>query len=262
MFAFLRRKELSLLVVKLNGKAVCSIAAAELSCEKNPAIQLEANSVLELIDAKGHSHRHELGESTGWFHFSIRVHPNLACQADCVITDAREYDPDAFSEGRARGIRFQPFFISGASVANDKLYGQGLFARGLHFSGNITPGNTILSCVCDRCQRSFQIHSYHSGFSNTGYFYSDSGRFTITVHDRVPGCPAALAELDPVHLATLEAKLPRAPDGTSYRYANPFRCPHCSAPYIDFDAYPKNRQTEYYGNYFVGSELLRYEFGD
>jgi len=262
MFAFFKKKEPPLLLVKIDGKELCSIAAAEVPCEKTPAIQLKSNSVLELTDAKGISHKHELGEASGWFHFSIRVHPNLACQADCVITDAKEFDPDAFAKGKARGIRFQPFFISGAKVTNDQMYGQGLFARSLHFSGNITPGNIILSCECDRCRRSFQIHSYHSGFSNAGYFYSESGRFTITVSDRIPGCPAALSEPDQVDLAALEAKLPQAPDNSPYRYTNPFRCPHCSAPYIDFDTYPKNRQAEYYGNYFVGSELLRYEPSD
>ena len=156
-------------------------------------------------------------------------------------------------------IRFQPFFISGAKVSNDEMRGRGLFHRGLHFSGNITPGNVILSCECDCCKRSFQIHSFHSGFSNAGYFYSGSGNYTLTLSDRIPGCPAALSKPDPAGLAALEAKLPLAPDSTSYTYTNPFRCPHCFAPYIDFESHPGDRVSEYYGNYFVGSEPLRLE---
>ena len=141
-------------------------------------------------------------------------------------------------------------------MKNEELHGKGLFARGFHYSGTVTPGNIVLSCECDQCKRSFQIRSYHAGFSNAGYFYSESGKFTLTVSDRVAGCPAALSEPNPVELAAIEAVLPLAPDGTQYKYLNPFRCPHCSAPYIDFPANPKDRPGEYYGNYFVGSELL------
>lgn len=232
---------------------------ADVPCEKTPAIRLGANEVLEMKDAQGVTHRHELGGNAGWYHFSIRVHPNLACQADCVITDSQQLDPEAFGKGSASGIRFQPFFISGGKVKNEELRGRGLFARGLHFNGTVTPGNTVLSCECDHCKRSFQIRSYHVGFSKSGYFYSGSGKYTITVSDRVQGCPAALSEPNQAELEVLEAALPSAPDGTKFRYANPFRCPHCGAPYIDFAEYPKERPAEYYGNYFVGSELLRYE---
>jgi hypothetical protein len=157
------------------------------------------------------------------------------------------------------GIRIQPFFLSEGKVRNEELFGRGLFARGLHFSGTITRGDIILSCECDLCKKSFQIRSFHAGFSNSGYFYSGSGKCTVTVSDRVPGCPAALSEPNPAELAALEAALPPAPDGTHYKYTNPFRCPHCSAPYIDFEKNPKDRPEEYYGNYFVDSELLRYE---
>jgi hypothetical protein len=94
--------------------------------------------------------------------------------------------------------------------------------------------------------------------SATPDFYSDSGKYTITVSDRVPGCPAALTEPDPMELAALEAALPLAPDGTRFKYSNPFRCPHCATVH-DFGQNLKDRRGEYYGNYFVGSELLRYE---
>ena len=75
----------------------------------------------------------------------------------------------------------------------------------------------------------------------------------------MPGCPAALSTPNPAELAALEAALPLAPDGTRFRYTNAFRCPHCSAPYIDFEAHPEYRAGEYYGNYFPGTPLLRYE---
>jgi hypothetical protein len=246
------------LVVTVNGNALCAIAAADIPCERSPSIYLEAGSVLAFVDGDGIGHQHALGDAAGWFHFSIRVHPNLGCQADCVVTHERVVDPQAFSSGKATGIRFQPFFLTGAHVAPGELRGRGLFRRGLHFSGNVTPANIILSCECDRCRESFQIHSFHAGFANVGYFYSGSGKYTIMVSDHIPGSPAALAEPDAVSLAALEAQLPSAPDGTSYRYTNPFRCPHCGDPYIDFETWPQDRPGEYYGNYFVGSAPIRF----
>lgn len=259
MLSFLKKKASSLLLVQVNGQEVCEIAHADLPCEKTPTVWIEGNGTLELFDSQGVVHKHDLGSEVGWYHFSIRVHPNLACQADCVITDSKSYDQEAFAKGRAQGIRFQPFFLSGAKVQNEELYGKGLFARGLHFNGTVTSGKVILSCECDRCKRSFLIHSFHAGFGNVGYFYSASSKFTILVSNHIPGCPAALSQPSPVDLASLEAELPLAPDGTPYKYANPFRCPHCSAPYIDFERDPLDRPREYYGNYLVGSELLRYE---
>ena len=132
MFSIFKKKEPPLLTVKVNGKELCVVMQADVPCEKTPTIQLEKNSVFELTDAQGINHRHELGKAKGWYHFSIRVHPSLACQADCVISETKELEPDAFAKGKANGIRFQPFFISGAKVKNEELYGKGLFARGLN----------------------------------------------------------------------------------------------------------------------------------
>jgi len=224
------KKSAALLTVLVNGESLCSIRVDELPCEKTPSIRVPANSVVSFVDSSGTTHTHALGVVQGWVHLSIRVHANRACQADCVISDSETFDPNALMQGKATGIRFQPFFLEGAIVSNHDLAGKGLFARGLHFSGNITPGNILLSCECDECHRSFLIRSYHAGFSNAGYFYSGSGKHTLT-----------------------------APDGTTYSYLNPFRCPHCGEPYINFRDNPGLREGEYYGNYFFGSELLQYE---
>jgi len=253
------KKLAALLSVLVNGESLCSIRVDELPCEKTPSIRVPANSVVSFADSSGTTHTHALGVAQGWVHLSIRVHANRACQADCVISDSETFDPNALMQGKATGIRFQPFFLEGAFVSNHDLAGKGLFARGLHFSGNITPGNILLSCECDKCHRSFLIRSYHAGFSNAGYFYSGSGKHTLTVNTHVAGSPAPLSAPDPEALTALEQALPKAPDGTTYSYLNPFRCPHCGEPYINFRDNPGLREGEYYGNYFFGSELLQYE---
>lgn len=259
MFKLFKKKENPLLRVLVNGKEVSSITKEELPVEKSPSMKCGQGSRIEFIDSEGHYTAHDLGNNSGWFHFSVRVHPNLACQTDCVITDSKQFDENSFKQGKAVGIRLQPFFLSGSTTDASIFVGRGLFKRGLHFSGTVTPGNTILSCICDDCRKSFLIQSYHAGFSNSGYFYSSSGKYTITVSDRIEGSQAALSDPNKDALSKLEGMLPKAPDGTAFSYLNPFRCPHCSAPYIDFKKYPEDRAGEYYGNYFIGSELLSYE---
>jgi len=251
-----RKKKI--LAVRVDGQELCSVAETESPCEKQPSAFSKGNSTIEFIDGAGVTHRHAMGDRAGWYHFSIRVLANLACQADCAITDKQKYDPNDLVQGNGEGIRFQPFFISGAKVSNSDFIGKGLFARGLHFSGNVTRGNILLSCECDRCHRSFQIKSFHAGFSNCGYFYSASGKYTITVSDTMPGCPVPLSEPDPQQLSALEQALPLAPDGSFYRYLNPFRCPHCASSYIDFAEHPEIRASEYYGNYFSHDTLISY----
>ena len=259
MFGLFKKKEMPLLRVLVNGEEVCVIAEDELPCEKLPSRKLEAGSLIEFIDQGGDSHKHDLGDFAGWFHFSVRVHPNKACQADCAITEGEEYDQNAFSAGQAKGIRFQPFFITGAQTSNSEFIGKGLFERGLHFNGNVTNGVISLSCECEYCRKSFIINSFHAGFSHLGYFYSDSGAYTLTVSDRISGSPAALSTPNKNELKALESQLPLAPDGTKFKYTNPFRCPHCKEPYIDFAANSEQRAAEYYGNYFPNTEILKYE---
>lgn len=262
MLNIFKKKPAPLLSVRVNGEELCRVLESDVPCEVKPKACLPRNSTLSFVDAAGVGHTHRLGALSGWFHFSVRIHPNLGCQADCVISSEEALPPGAFEAGEVLGIRFQPFYLPFSKAQNTELHGQGLFARGLHFNGLVTNSNVLLSCQCDQCDTSFLIRSYHAGFSNAGYFYSESGRYTITVEDHIAGSPAALTEPDPEQLRALEERLPLAPDGSAYRYMNPFRCPHCAAPYIDFAAHPGLRKNEYYGNYFVGSDLLRYTPAD
>jgi hypothetical protein len=153
----------------------------------------------------------------------------------------------------------QPFFITGAKHNNQALIGKGLFERGFHFSGFITPENVSLSCICDYCSKSFRIKSFHAGFSNFTYFYSGSGSQTLVtsmVEDAEPD-----EEIRPFaeKYINLEVKFPLSKDGTYFKYMNSFRCPYCGTAYIDFERFPEQREIEYYGNYFYGDELVSYE---
>ena len=86
MFSIFKKQAAPLLIVRADGRELCRISQSDVPCEIKPSAWLKADSVLEFADSAGSVHRHELGTATGWFHFSIRVHPNLGCQADCVIS--------------------------------------------------------------------------------------------------------------------------------------------------------------------------------
>jgi hypothetical protein len=206
MFNFLRKNTTPLITVLLNGNDVCQISKAEIPCEKQitaliPDLQCE----LVFKDHADKCHVHSLTYEKGWIHLSVRVHKNLACEIDCLVSKKEQFDKKDFAQGKIDGIRFQPFFISGAKVDNSEMQGKGLFWRGFHFSGTVTPRNLSLSCICDKCGKSFRIKSFHAGFSNLGYFYSKSGSQTLVVSSNIDGAPPAMGKPDFEKLVKLEA---------------------------------------------------------
>lgn len=246
--------------VLLNDAELCRITSNELPVEKTLSNQVSRETAFVLEDSRGKRFVHDLAHEESWIHFSIRVHQHLACQADCLVSDSQQVSNEDFRVGKARGIRFSPIYLPGCKADATDLKGRGLFYRGLHFSGTITPSNVSLSCICDSCERSFRLQSFHAGFSQCGYFYSDSGMNTLIVDDSVPGCPPASGKPDLRALTELEARLPLAArDRTRFRYNNPLRCPHCRTPYIDFERHPTQREHEYYGNYFYGDKPQRFQ---
>lgn len=202
-------------------------------------------STLVITQLTGTAHRHVFAFEDGPGELRVRLHPSLALELDATVGE--------------RAIRFEPIILDLSSIDRPLTQGQGLFGRGLLFAGETTPSHVSLACVCDACRGSFRLQPFHAGFSDVGYFYSQSGRYTLVVPGSVAGSPVPLAEPDPDALAALEARLPTAPDGTRFSYLNPLRCPTCQAPYIDFGAFPHLRVNEYYGTTFFGKRAL--EFG-
>ena len=252
--------EAPILSVFHEDNLVCEIRKTELLCEKTP-ILFSSNmwSQLRFVDNVGAEHCHKLSYESGYFHLHVRVNKKFGCQADCLVSTNKKIAPDAFQNLEVNGIRFQPFLLSCSGISEEQFKGRGLFYRGLHFPGRVTPGNVSLSCICDECAKNFRIKSFHAGFSDVGYFYSGSGKETLVLSNNIRGCPPALGEANMVEVKELEAKLPKAKDGTSFLYWNGFRCPHCGAKYIDFESHPKDREFEYYGNYFYGDEVTTYK---
>ena len=180
---------------------------------------------------------------------------------DGVISKSNNTFPKWDEEGY-EAIRFQPFCLSDANECNQQLIGKGLFQRGLHFSGRITPTSVRNICVCDRCSQSFTIQHFHAGFSELQYFYSSNSYETLTVpYGAIDNMPVQLqTHIDTLTLEIVEAKLP-APKNKpgTFKYYNSFKCPHCSASFIDFENYKEIRPQEYYGNTYINVNPTRWE---
>ncbi len=243
--------------IELNGASIQRVFYREAVKEVKVTAEMTSSSKVVFSTKSGKFHTHNLGDISGFCHFSIRLNRDYGCQIDCVITDGKNVIDGMGMSVENYAIRFQPFYINTPNKPEELMPGRSLFKRGLHIAGYVTNTNVMLSCVCDYCKKSFLLRHFHAGFSGVGYFYSDSGKYTLSVSGNVPesfippSCPS-ISEIENV-----EGKLPTAPDGTSFKYFNSFKCPHCSEVYVDFESHREQRQLESYASYFKKSDLLK-----
>lgn len=195
-----------------------------------------------------------------FLHSSIRVLSNSAVMIDGIISQ-NDKTFSKWTDKNYEAIRLQPFYLSNQRDKNSQLKGKGLFDRGLHFSGKVTPVGVRSICICDSCNLSFTIQHVHSGYSELQYFYSTDSKETLIVpYGRIENLPTQLHQtIDKTMLESIESKLPKPSNrkGT-FNYYNPFRCPHCLAPFIDFEKYPEIRPIEYYGNTYINQMPRRW----
>jgi hypothetical protein len=256
---------MTVLRVQLADQQLCSFAVSELPAEKEPVAALRSGQdTLDFVDSADQATSFDLStvfeEDGRYLHMSVRVSPGFGVQADAIITETDVEDSaEAFKNG-AKAIRFQPFFLRESNHDPADLIGKGLFARGLHFSGVITPANVSSLCLCDFCRKTFRLDSFHAGFSDSTYLYCSGGPHTLVASSYLEDAPPVLGEADMESVARFERRLPPCSEcGGSFRYLNPLLCPHCRAPFIDFARYPQEREKEYYGNTIYGERTQVFE---
>ncbi len=199
--------------------------------------------------------------SNQFFHCSIRILKNSAVMIDGIISKDSNDCPD-WTEDSYEAIRLQPFFLSDNEAENKKLKGAGLFQRGLHFSGSVTPSGVRAVCICDSCQKSFTLQHFHAGFSEAMYFYSTDSKKTLIVPiEQIQNMPSQLQEkVDQKTLNRIEKLLAKSTSGYGdFKYYNSFNCPHCGSPFIDFEKHEDIRPTEYYANRLINQEFEQFE---
>lgn len=256
----------TVLRVLLDTQELCSFTSSELPAEKQPIAELKGGQhLLHFVDSAGNACSFDLSsvfaEGGRFLHMSVRVGPTFAVQSDCIVTASEDENPEeAFRSGAAIGVRFQPFMLPEFTGDTSELVGKGLFYRGLHFSGTVTPGNVSVLCLCDYCQKSFRLQSFHAGFSDLTYLYCSGGPHTLVASSYIEDAPPILGEADMKSVARFERRLPKCNEcGGSFRYMNPLLCPHCRAPFIDFARHPQEREKEYYGNHLYGGSIQVFE---
>lgn len=247
----------AILRVFRDDELVCSVVSGDLPVELRPTIPLVAGGELRFVDSGGGVRSFDLSSAMDdgdrALHLSVRVSATFVVQADGVLTEREHDDPQQALQAGARAVRMQPFFLPEYPQPAPDLRGRGLFGRGLHYPGQITPSNVSLLCLCDRCSKSFRVQSFHAGFGDVAYLYCSNRPHVLIVDQGVADAPPLLQEADLEAVARFESRLPScASCGGSFEYLNPFRCPHCLAPYIDFRRHPRERAAEYYGNYLYG----------
>jgi hypothetical protein len=94
----------------------------------------------------------------------------------------------------------------------------------------------IITCLsCGATNEFAQPCAYHAGFANQGFLYNDDGDLTLvwSSFDRAyetivgPHHPWALTD---AQRDEFERRLPPAPHGGRWRFANPPRCRQCREP--------------------------------
>lgn len=193
--------------------------------------------------------------NNNYLHVSLRI--STAFQMDSILSEAKVTTYKLREEFR-EGIRFQPFFIPFSGENNNKLKGLGLLTRGLHFPARVTPGSIRLCYICDYCAKSFTVRTFHAGFSDVEYFYSnDSAETLVLPFDQLKYVPPHTdKKIDIEKLKVMEEYLPYPKFGKGkFKYFNSFKCPYCLKPYIDFESHPEIRPHEYYGIYSLPDRL-------
>ena len=197
-----------------------------------------------------------------FLHFSVRILANSGVMIDGIISPRPDTNP-TWEDSDYEAIRLQPFFLSTADPAfSQRLIGKGLFERGLHYSGTITPTAVRNICICDHCQKSFTLQHRHGGHSELQYFYSEDSRQTLLVHyTDIPNLPVHLqTEIDEKLISEVEAQLPLPTTGKGkFRYYNALLCPHCQSPFIDFPTHKHIRPVEYYGNTYINEPFYNFK---
>ena len=241
--------------ISLNEIALVIKKEATIRLESNELIILNDNECIANYKIEFQNEKKNL--KSKYIHLCIQIQNNYGLVIDGEIDDSpvrkekKLYDMD--------GIRFQPIVLNSNNNIPD-FKGMGLFSRGLHFSGFVTPSNIRLSCICDECKKSFNIKSYHAGNGHFQYFYSDDGNETLMVpYYEIEDMPGQLCKnISRTTVEKVDSFLAKKGYGR-FKFYNSFRCPYCKAPYIDFQKHPEIREYEYYANVFLNKKMVEYK---
>lgn len=239
MFSWLNRN-IDILTMLINGQELLKVKKKDLPFQNEIRLKLEKNSDIIFKDSLGNRSKYTNFHISGDAIFTIALHNNFACQVDCIVSKDTKTSEFNLSDTGVQGIRFQPFYIpQNKDMFNKSWEGLGLYARGLHYQGMMTPKNVFLCAKCHECRENFLFDSIHTGIIESQYMYSASGKYTL---------------LHSARKDISNSAIPLAPDDSDFKELNSFRCPHCSSEYIKFNSL-EEKKSEHYANFHYGFEM-------
>ena len=228
-------------------------AVAELGLPRKLRFKVGGDDLGEFVLQTGGDF--DSAEEPRFMHLSLRIYrladiDKLVLAADGIVSAGRNSSPNIHETGTV-AFRFQPLVLGERYGLDPTFKGRSPIWRGLHYPGVVTPGTVTISCLCDECHSPFCLKPFHAGFSELQYFYSQDGQQTLVIpYSRYSNMPRQLSD---VGWEEFDNRLQELFPKERFRFHNPLRCPHCQAPYVDFETYPDARQKEYYGHAHVGT---------
>lgn len=213
--------------------------------EKDPVIRLYEDGQLTreyCLQTEG-----EEDFSGKYFHIGVRIGmlgspPVPVAQIDGFVTDTPEERKMTVKD---IGYRMEGHFLRcggiSAKLHLERIRGQDLVAKGLKYVGYTTPSNVRLIGICQDCGKSLAFHGYAFYMMQCDAAYSDDGQDCFVIEEPISDY----------------ASWSHEQDGKTFRYYNSFCCPHCGAPYIDYQKFPANKAFGVSGCVHLGRKAYR-----
>lgn len=216
--------------------------------EKTPTIKLyEDNELVQeyvLETAKNEDF------SNQYFQICIRAHflrdvPVAVLQIDGFVSENKETEKMTNDNV---GYRFEGHYLThGDALAQrrfENINGLDLYDKGLRYPGYSTPSCVRLIGVCQVCGKSITFRSGNIYLTSDEPVYSDDGLSVCSISSYETANPDFNKE-----------EWMYQKSGKTYRYYNPFRCPHCGAPYIDYQKHPEMKSFGIAACYFLDNTV-------
>jgi hypothetical protein len=214
---------------------------AQITDEKIPTFKRLEFSIsgleheLILVDSKNRKYSFDLSSAfdagLDWIDACIDINENLVIHADCRLGKNQSI-PFAPQQ-----IIFQSFRLPENNINQDEVAGKELYGRGFLSPGSMIGSDFSFLCICDYCEKSFRLQNQHLAMSPLVHMYCESGYHTLLAE------PAKSFNFKNNETwLEFESLLPKCNlCNTSFRMMNPFRCPNCHEPFINYEKYPEQR---------------------
>ena len=204
--------------------------------EKTPSINIVEKNSVALTYVLDNLPDEDYSEKFLYFHGYIRYYGEIPVLMGegIIIENDWEAHPDMFNDFEKTIYRFENYYLGASfdeSIKNEymKMRGADLEGKGLRLAGFLTPSNVRCVGICKDCGKTFVFNTKNYNLNHAEPVYSDDGLNTAKLSQKV---------VDKMNWSITLG-------GITYRYYNSFRCPHCGAPYIDYE---NNHEMKKFGN--------------